>query len=249
MRLGAGTFVHSGAAASLPGYLLNTESNGTAAVFANTADVTVTGRVQAVAGGFVKQGTGTLAFTYPGEQTLCVATQTALQDTLLNIGPNGDGPTAGFNPFTVSEGTVVLGAEGQVNTFSGSISVGHFSTADAGAETAAHLRIEGGTTTVAGHIAVGRGNGTRHGYPLVSTLLSMAVRSRRQLPSDTAAATRSGLTHVRCHRQWRRRSLTASTSRASRQTALTLNDGTITLAKTFRLVQTSFGGGGWRSSP
>ncbi|HON46294.1 MAG TPA: autotransporter-associated beta strand repeat-containing protein [Kiritimatiellia bacterium] len=251
LRLGAGTFVHAGAAASLPGYLLNTESNGTAAVFANTADVTVTGRVQAVAGGFVKQGTGTLAFTYPGEQTLCVATQTALQDTLLNIGPNGDGPTAGFNPFTVSEGTVVLGAEGQVNTFSGSISVGHFSTADAGAETAAHLRIEGGTTTVAGHIAVGRGNGNTvtAPTPFVSTLT---------IDGGTVAAVGFAIGHNGGNTVgFNARpavivnggdiSLTRINiaEHLGSDCTLTLNDGTITLAENIQVGhQTSFGGGG-----
>jgi autotransporter-associated beta strand protein len=64
LHLGAGTLVYSGAAASLPGYLLNTESNGTAAVFRQCGDVTVTGLVQSVSGGFVKQGAGMLAFTY-----------------------------------------------------------------------------------------------------------------------------------------------------------------------------------------
>jgi hypothetical protein len=47
---------------------------------------------------------------------------------LLATGPNGDGRLQVLSVH-VSQGTVVLGAEGQINTFAGSISVGHYSTA------------------------------------------------------------------------------------------------------------------------
>jgi autotransporter-associated beta strand protein len=251
LHLGAGTLVYSGADASLPGYLLNTGSNGTAAVLANAADVTVTGQVQSVSGGFVKQGAGTLTFTYQGVQTLGTTTQTALQDTLLAIGPNGDGPTAGFSPFTVSQGTVVLGAEGQVNTVAGSISVGHYSTADADAETAAHLVIEDGSTTVAGHIAVGRGNGNTVTAP---TPLASTVT----INGGTVAASGFALGHNGGNTVGfnARPAITVNggdialariniAEHAGSDCTLTLNDGVITLTESIQVGhQTSFGGGG-----
>jgi autotransporter-associated beta strand protein len=159
LTLGAGTLAYTGAAAAaLPGYTLNTASNRLAAVLASAADLAVTGRVNAVAGGFVKAGPGTLAFTYPGAQTLGVGVSAA-QDTRLDIGPDGDAPTQGFTSFSIAEGTVALGAENQINTLAGNLRIGTYSTGAAGAETAAHLVIDGGATTVSGSIAVGRGNG------------------------------------------------------------------------------------------
>jgi len=251
LHLGAGTLVYSGAAASLPGYLLNTESNGTAAVFVNAADVTVTGLVQSVSGGFVKQGAGMLAFTYPGAQTLGTATQLALQDTLLATGPNGDGPTAGFSPFTVSQGTVVLGAEGQINTFAGSISVGHYSTAAAGAETAAHLFIEDGSTTVAGHIAVGRGNGNTvtAPTPLTSTV---TINGGTVVASGFALGHNGGNTvgyNARPAITVNGGDITLAriniAEHAGSDCTLTLNNGAITLTENIQIGhQTSFGGGG-----
>lgn len=160
LTLGAGTLAYTGTDASLPGYTVNLAAATNAAVLFTDAALTVTGPAQTLSGGFVKRGTGILAFTYPGAQTLGLANLgTVTQDSLLNIGPNGDAPTQGFNPFTVSQGTVVLGAPGQLNTFAGNLAVGHYSTDAAGAETAAHLIITGGTTLITGNLAVGRGNG------------------------------------------------------------------------------------------
>lgn len=251
LTLGAGTLAYTGADASLPGYTVNLAATN-AAVLLTDAAFTVTGPVQTLSGGFVKRGTGTLAFTHPGAQTLGLANLGAVtQDSLLDIGPNGDAPTQGFNPFTVSQGTVVLGAPGQINTFAGNLAVGHYSTDAAGAETAAHLVITGGTTLISGNLAVGRGNGNTvtAPTPLESTVTvsggtltvgSLALghnggntsgfNARPSVTLSNAAVT-SGQLNLAEH--------------LGSVASFTLNSGTLAVTDQIRVGhQTSFGGGG-----
>jgi autotransporter-associated beta strand protein len=251
LSLGAGTFAYTGAtAADLPGYTLNTGSNGLAAVLRHDADLAVTGRVQTVAGGFVKRGAGTLAFTWPDHQTLSIGIS-ATQDARLDIGPDGDAPTQGFTPFSIAEGTVILGAEGQLNAFGGNLSVGRYTSDEAGAETAAHLIIDGGRHIVNGDIAVGRGNGNTNTAPV-------PLQSSVTINGGTVNANGFSLGHNGGNTSGfnARPAVTVNGGNVAliqlnlgehfgSDASFTLTDGTVALTDSVRVGhQTSFGGGG-----
>ena len=250
LTLGAGTLAYTGPAENVPGYTVNTYSDRLATVLSHTADITVTGSVQAVSGGFVKRGTGTLAFTFPGAQTLSAATASPA-DVLFDARPDGDAPTQGFTPFTVSEGHVILGAPGQVNMVNGTLLVGHYTTDAADAETAAHLTINGGDTTLGGNIYIGRGNGnaTTAPAPLQSTVtieggtVTLGGFSLGHNGGNTTGFNaRPSLT------------ITGGTVSAPRiniaehtgsESTFTLTGGTVTLTDNIQVGhQTTFGGGG-----
>ena len=213
LTLGAGTFAYTGADANLPGYTLNAGASPVAAVLDSDANLTVTGAVSSIAGGFVKRGSGTLTFVFPGSQQLGLANSSAAQDTLLNIGANGDAPTQGFNPFSVAEGSVVLGAPGQVNAFAGNLVVGHYTSSTAAGETAAHLAITGGTTTVAGNLAVGRGNGN-------TTTAPVPLESSVTIDAGTVNAASFSVGHNG-----------GNTSGFNAHPAVTVNGGTVTASQ------------------
>jgi fibronectin-binding autotransporter adhesin len=162
LLLGPGTFYYSGpATATDRGYTLAAGSSPVrAAVLRLDNDLTFSGQCLASSGAFLKTGPGTLRYTYAGgTQTLAVAQGNG--DALLNIGANGDSPTTGFHAYTISNGKVIMGAEGQANLISnGRLTVGHYTTAAADAETAGELQIDGGVLICNDTMGIGRGNGT-----------------------------------------------------------------------------------------
>jgi len=75
--------------------------------------LTVSGRVRTEGGAFVKTGPGTVAFTYPGAQTIGLNSYGTANGVLAF---DEDGIlTNGNNRFTIERGTMRLGAPGQTN--------------------------------------------------------------------------------------------------------------------------------------
>ena len=166
LLLGPGTLRYTGPASSTDrGYTVAPGSTR-AAILSTDTDITLAGQVACTSGAFLKTGTGTVRYTYPGAQTLAV--NEGAVDALLNTGANGDSPTTGFSGFTVSNGKVVMGVPGQTNTINCRLTIGHYTTTNANAETAGELEFNDGVlncTGANGTVSVGRGNGTTNTAP------------------------------------------------------------------------------------
>jgi autotransporter-associated beta strand protein len=160
--IGEGTFRYIGPdAAFARGYTLRTTANTQAATFETDADITVNGPVAAASGAFIKLGSGTLTYAYAGENQLSAGdNQGGGASGLANRPPYGDSPAQGYRSYNVFNGKVVLGAPGQTNRFAQAVVVGGASTTQAGAETAGHMEVDGGTVLCEDYITVGRGNGS-----------------------------------------------------------------------------------------
>jgi len=162
LLLGPGTFYYSGPTATTDrGYTAAAGSSPVrAAVLRIDSDLTISGQCLASSGAFLKTGPGTLRYAYTGgTQTFAAAEGNG--DALLDIGANGDSPTTGFHGYTISNGKVIMGAEGQTNSINnGRLTIGHYTTSAAGAETAGELQIDGGVLSFNSTLGIGRGNGT-----------------------------------------------------------------------------------------
>ena len=157
--LGPATFRYTGTSVTINrGYNLSAGSTPRAAVLRIENDLTISGQCTSSSGALLKTGPGTLRYTYPGAQTL--SSQEGNVDTLLDTGINGDGPTVGFSGFTVSNGKVIMGVANQTNTINGRLTIGHYTTTAAGAETIGELQIDDGIVICNSTVSVGRGNGT-----------------------------------------------------------------------------------------
>ena len=157
--LGPATLRYTGPAATINrGYTLAAGNSPVrAAIMRLDNDLTISGQCTSPSGAFLKTGPGTLRYTYPGEQTLASVEG---GDGLLNIGANGDSPTTGFFGYTISNGKVIMGVPGQTNTINCRITIGHYTTTAAGAETAGELELVDGVLNCNTTLSVGRGNGT-----------------------------------------------------------------------------------------
>ncbi len=160
--LGEGTFRHTGPATTFTrGYVLRTTTNSQAASFESDADVTINGQVTSESGAFIKWGTGTLTYGYIGENWLSAGDNSVGgANGMVDRPAYGDSPAGGYRSYNVFNGKVVLGAPGQTNRFSQAVVVGGASTTQAGAETAGHMEVNGGTMLCEDYITIGRGNGT-----------------------------------------------------------------------------------------
>jgi autotransporter-associated beta strand protein len=171
--IGEGTFKYAGPNATFArGYTVRTTTATQAATLDADADITFNGQVKADLGAFIKWGGGTLTYAYAGENTLSAGDNIAYGSTALIRPPYGDSPSQGYRSYTIFNGRVVLGADGQTNRFSQAVVIGGQSTLSAGAETAGHLEINGGVNLSPDYITVGRGNGSAVTAPagLESTL-------------------------------------------------------------------------------
>jgi fibronectin-binding autotransporter adhesin len=157
--LGPATFRYTGPSVTINrGYRLAAGSSPVrAAVLEIENDLTLGGQCLSSSGAFIKTGTGTLRYTYPGGQTLASVEG---GDGLLNIGANGDSPTAGFYGYSIPNGKVIMGVPGQTNTINCRITIGLYTTTAAGAETVGELELAGGVLNCNTTLSVGRGNGT-----------------------------------------------------------------------------------------
>lgn len=161
MRLGPGTFRYTGGNATTDrGFTVQAGSNPAyAAVFQTDANLTFGGQIQAASGCFIKTGSGTLSFTYPG-LNVYIATE-GNANALQNLTANGDSPTTGFSGLVISNGKIVMGAPGQTNQFVNRIDIGACTTTNANAETTGELEIVDGVFICPTTFSVGRHNGTR----------------------------------------------------------------------------------------
>lgn len=157
--LGPATFRYAGPSVTINrGYTVAAGNNPVrAAVLKIDNDLTISGPCASWSGAFIKTGTGTLRYTYPGVQTLASVEG---GDGLLNIGANGDSPTAGFYGYSLSNGKVIMGVPGQTNTINCRITIGLYTTTAPGAETVGELEFAGGVLNCNTTLSVGRGNGT-----------------------------------------------------------------------------------------
>jgi len=163
LELGPGTLSYTGGAATTDrGYTVNA-GGGKAAVLSTDTDITFGGQINATSGAFVKTGSGTVSYTYPGANTF-VAYE-GNPNALINIGDNGDSPTTGFSGLTILDGKVVFGVAGQTNAFINRIDIGMYSTTNAGAETSAELEINDGTFSCNTTLSIGRNNGNTNTAP------------------------------------------------------------------------------------
>ena len=162
LTLGEGTFRYTGPDAVFTrGYVLRTTADTQAASFENDADVTINGQVTAERGAFIKWGPGTLTYGYIGENWLSAGDNAGGgANGMVDRPAYGDAPPGGYRSYNVFNGKVVLGAPGQTNHFAQAVVVGGASTTQAGAETAGHMEVNGGTVLCEDYITVGRGNGT-----------------------------------------------------------------------------------------
>ena len=157
LLLGPGTLRYTGpAAVSDRGYTLQS-GTGRAAVLDIDNAITFAGKIQGTSGGFIKTGPGTLYLTYPGPQTIGVKEGNI--DVVQSLSPFGEGPTAGFQAFTISRGKVVVGVPGQTNTVAERMCIGHCTTTT-GSENACELEINGGAFNGNSTVSLGRSNGT-----------------------------------------------------------------------------------------
>jgi len=171
--IGEGTVAYTGPNASFTrGYKLRTTSSLQAATFNSDSDITFNGAVTAERGAFIKLGSGTFTYAYPGENILSAGDNVSSGRMLLNIQPYGDTPTQGYRSYSIYNGKVVLGAAGQTNRFSQAVIIGGQSTTNADAETTGHMEINNGVNIFEDFVTVGRGNGTEITAPtgIVSTL-------------------------------------------------------------------------------
>jgi fibronectin-binding autotransporter adhesin len=157
--LGPGTLRYTGGTATTDrGYTVTAPSRAAVIHVESGGNVTFGGQIQTTSGGQVKTGPGTVRYTYPGNNHF---SSIHINDALLNIGANGDGPSQGFYGFGIAEGRVVLGAPGQVNTVNSRIVVGLYTTTAPGAETAGELEVIDGLLNLNNNtLGIGRSNGT-----------------------------------------------------------------------------------------
>jgi autotransporter-associated beta strand protein len=167
VEFGQGTLHYVGAGATTAsGYTLDTGDATRAGVLRADGDITFQGSVSAASGALVKTGPGTVAFTAPGLNVFNAGNGAGASHSALDIGAFGDSPATGFSGFSIADGKVVVGAEGQTNLFNGLLVVGLNSTTNADAETAGLLDVAGGVTAVSDTLIVGRSNGTTNTAPV-----------------------------------------------------------------------------------
>lgn len=161
LTIGEGTFKYTGENAVWPGgYTLRTTENWQAATLDTDADITFSGPIVAEQGAFIKWGSGTLTYSYAGENQLSAGDNLGTGRRVLNRGAVGDSPTQGYRSYNVFNGRVVLGVPGQTNYFAQAVIIGGQSTQEPGAETEGHMVVNGGTIICEDYITVGRGNGS-----------------------------------------------------------------------------------------
>jgi autotransporter-associated beta strand protein len=165
--LGAGRLRYTGTNAVVNrGFTIRTSDAKLGATFETDADVTFNGNIQTDNGVFIKAGSGTVTFAATGVNRLATGQGSDNYSAVMNFGPYGESPTTGLRVFNVINGKVVLGMPGQTNVMNNqTVIVGGQSTTAAGAETAGHLEINGGSVEC-GMITIGRGNGTPFTAPV-----------------------------------------------------------------------------------
>ncbi|MBQ6339213.1 MAG: autotransporter-associated beta strand repeat-containing protein [Kiritimatiellae bacterium] len=190
-ELGAGPFVQQGGTLRYVGpaggiwtrAVTNTASAATAAVvWQIDNDLTMDCDVAQTAGGFVKTGPGTLAFTQPFNFGGTTEVPGSTRKSPMDLSPDR-APTKGHGNFSLVDGTVVIDTPvsddspitapvTNVLTAAGVATVGTLTTLD-GTETTGVLEQRGGVTRTAGILSIGFCNGSTNNS---ETPLSPTVR-------------------------------------------------------------------------
>lgn len=171
--LGEGTLKYVGPDVTTgKGFTIRTSDPKLGAAFETDADVTFNGNIKTENGVFIKAGKGTVTFAAPGNNQFGTGFGSDNAWAPATRGAYGESPTQGLRVFQILAGKVVVGVPGQTNTMNNqTVIVGGETTAEADAETAGQLEINGGVWK-SGFITIGRGNGSAITAPtgLVSTV-------------------------------------------------------------------------------
>jgi len=162
--LGPGTLRYTGGNVTTDrGYTANAGQNY-AAIIDTDSDITFGGQIQALSGAMLKIGSGTISYTYPGENTYTVYEGNPA--ALLDLPDNGDSPNRlGFAGLTIIDGKIVIGVPGQTNIITKRINIGGYTTDSPGAETTGELEINDGYFQTTTTLSLGRHNGTETTAP------------------------------------------------------------------------------------
>lgn len=158
--LGAGTLRYTGPSTTMDRGITINAGARKASLLSLDNDLTITGPITNVAGAFIKTGPGTLTYAAP-VASLIGRQQSSSIITPVPYPTNGDAPTNGFGCFTVAGGKVILGANpAQTNLFNEEVTVGAYTTDQAGQEVTAELEFVGGYHRFNSLLDIGYYNGT-----------------------------------------------------------------------------------------
>jgi len=158
--LGPGTLRYTGPAVTIDRGLTANAGVRKAALLSVDTSLTLTGPITNAAGALIKTGPGTLIYASPAA-SLIGRQQSAGITTQAPYPANGDAPSNGFGCFTVAGGKVILGAHpAQTNLFQEEVTVGAYTTDQAGQEVTAELECVGGYHRFNNYLDIGYYNGT-----------------------------------------------------------------------------------------
>ena len=158
--LGPGTLRYTGPAVTIDRGLTVKAGASKAALLSVDTALTLTGPITNAAGALIKTGPGTLTYASPAA-SLIGRQQSAAITTQAPYPANGDSPASGFGCFTVAGGKVILGAHpAQTNLFQEEVTVGAYTTDQAGQEVSAELEFVGGYHRFNSYLDIGYYNGT-----------------------------------------------------------------------------------------
>lgn len=158
--LGPGTLRYTGPAVTIDRGLTANAGVRKAALLSVDTSLTLTGPITNAAGALIKTGPGTLIYASPAA-SLIGRQQSAGITTQAPYPANGDAPANGFGCFTVAGGKVILGAHpAQTNLFQEEVTVGAYTTDQAGQEVTAELECVGGYHRFNNYLDIGYYNGT-----------------------------------------------------------------------------------------
>ena len=158
---GEGLFRYTGPSATMPGYTLQPNSAGWATAFyiaQSSTVVTVTGKVNGGTASFIKDGPGSLNYTYVGTHTLNANHVNSREAGPLTYDADGIAWTNNFGAFTVRQGNVRFSGAGQSNYLrSSSAWIGEW------ADYSPNMTVEDGAYAQfdGGYLTIGRGTGTK----------------------------------------------------------------------------------------
>lgn len=160
LSLGPGTLHLTGSNATSDRPLTVNAGSGKAAILRIDHDLMLTGPMNNAAGAIIKSGPGTL--TYASSSTATLGNQqSANMGNQTPYPSNGDSPVNGFGCFTVANGKMILGAHpAQTNFFNQEVTVGAYTTDQAGQETTGELEFVGGYHRFNSYLDIGYYNGT-----------------------------------------------------------------------------------------
>ncbi|MDA3923536.1 MAG: autotransporter-associated beta strand repeat-containing protein [Kiritimatiellae bacterium] len=160
LNLAGGTFHYTGPSTAINrGFTVNPGS-GKAALLRIDNDLTVSGLINNTGGAIIKTGPGTLRYTHEHASSIIGADQSSSMGTQAAYPANGDAPVNGFGCLTVAQGKFILGAPGQTNIFNKEVTVGSYTTSEAGQETTGELEFIDGHSIFKSYLDIGYYNGT-----------------------------------------------------------------------------------------